>query len=170
MDILKACAYFKAGRLGKNVGIAEDLNIDTIAKLFGIKIYLFNESHKMTGSGPELFMRYKGGNLIFHTNPGRITNLPSGLNKLQEPKYKIKDILGFSNNDSCLLINDVPVFEKKYGVKLEIWQKKNLNRKPCVTKVKSGTIPVHLDEPTGILFLITDQKTYFRCNLNKLKL
>ena len=39
MDILKACAYFKAGKLTDNVGIAQDLDIDTIGKLFGIKIH-----------------------------------------------------------------------------------------------------------------------------------
>ena len=169
MDILKACAYFKAGKLTDNVGIAQDLDIDTIGKLFGIKIdYLPNEASKSTGR--ELFMRYKNGNLIFHTNPGRITNLPSGLNKLKGPKYKIKDILGFSDNESALFLRDVPDFERKYDVTLEIWEKKNLKlNKPCVKKIKSGTIRVHHDKTTDILFLITDPKTYFRCNMNKCK-
>ena len=173
MDILKACAFFKTNKLPDYVGIADeiDLDLDTIGKLFGLKIHFFDESHHVSQSdGPEIFMRYKYDKLLFHTNPAKITNLPSGLNKIKGAKFKICDIIGISDDESAMTLEDVERMENKYGVTFEIWEKKNLRlNKPVVKKIKSGNISVHHDTVTGILFLITDRKTYFRCNLNKCK-
>ena len=172
MDILKACAYFKNNNLPENVMLADDitLDLDTIGNMFGIKIHLFDESHHVSQTdGPELFLRFKNDKLIFHSNPGKITNLPSGLNKQKGAKFKTKDIVGRGNH-ACLFFKDIKAIEAKYNVSLEVWEKKNLGlNKPCVKKIKTGKIPVHRDTFTDILFLITDHKTYFRCNLNKCK-
>ena len=131
--------------------------------------HLQGSHHVSHSDGPELFMRYKNDKLLFHTNPGKISNLPSGLNKQRGAKFKVKDIVGLGD-DSCLFFKDIKAIEKKYGVSLEVWEKKNLGlNKPCVKKIKSGNISVHRDTFTDILFLITDYKTYFRCNLNKCK-
>ena len=173
MDILKACVYYKIKGLNESVAFADEVecNLDSIGKLLGIRIIFIGDSHQMSNSdGPELFMRYKNKRLIFHTNPAKITVLPSGLSKVKGAKYKIKDLIGFSNDDSAMTLTDVPRIEEKYGVTFEIWRKKNLKlHKPCVTKIKSGNIPVHCDTTTNILFLISDRKLYFRCNLNKCK-
>ena len=173
MDILKACVYYKTKGLQESVAFADevDLNLDTIGKLLGFRIIFIDDSLRISKSnGPELFMRYKNKRLIFHTNPAKISVLPAGLNKVKGAKYKIKDLIGFSNDNSAMTLTDVPRIEEKYGVNFEIWRKKNLKlHKPCVKKIKSGNIPVHCDTTTKILFLITDNKLYFRCNLNKCK-
>ena len=96
MDILKACVFAKANKLTNCVEIADeiDLDLDTIGKAFGYKIYLIDDSHKVSQSdGQEIFMRRKYGRLIFHTNPAKITNLPSGLNKMKGAKYRICDLV-----------------------------------------------------------------------------
>ena len=173
MDILKACIYYKTKRLQESVAFADeaDFDLDTIGKLLGIRIIFFGDSLQVSNNdGPELFMRFKNNRLIFHTNPAKITVLPSGLNKVKGPKYKIKDLIGFSDDELSMTLQDVPRIEEKYGISFEIWRKKNLKlHKPCVKKIKSGNIPVHCDTTTNILFLITDRKLYFRCNLNKCK-
>ena len=173
MDILKACLFANTGKLDDSVGIADEINLDldTIGNVFGYKIHLFDDSHEMSQSdGKELFMRRKYGELLFHTNPGKITNLPSGLNKIKGAKYRICDMVSFLDDESALMLKNVAQIEEKYDVTFEIWEKKNLRlNKPVVKKIKSGDISVHHDTFTGILFLITDRKTYFRCNLNKCK-
>ena len=173
MDILKACLSVKAKQINEHVGIADevDLDLDTIGKVFGYKIHLLGDSHQESQSdGKEIFMRYKYGRLLFHLNPSKITKLPSGLNKMKGAKYRICDMVRLSDDESAMMLKNVAQIEEKYDVTFEIWEKKNLRlNKPVVKKIKSGDISVHHDTFTGILFLITDRKTYFRCNMNKCK-
>lgn len=154
------------------------LFIDKIS--FDLKITLhyihFSKKYSSTINGPEIFIRKTETMFWFHSNGGRVTKLPAGVNKLVGCRHRLDDILNYINGDTQIKHNECTLniksnlqkLEKDHNVSMEIWQKKNVGpykfdiQRIRKSKKMGNLIQLHFDELTEKLFLITDPNLYFR--------
>ena len=150
----------------------DDLNkINKQAKQHSLTIYYHKDKlFKSKQYGPEIYVRYKNGNLLACSNPGRLINLPAGVNKSKGCKYKMCDIFDTSCKSSCDQRLNWKDLEVQYGVGINIWEKKNLAlNKSSVKLIRKSkfkpAIHLHYDKIFHKLFLITNIKVYFRSHM-----
>ena len=146
----------------------KDLN--RYAKKYSLTIFYHDgKLHKSRKCGPEIFVLRKDQKLLGHKNPGKLVNLPTGVNKLAGCKYKLNDILHDDCNAECHLTSDWKNSEDKYQQGINIWRKKSLGlNKHTIKNIRRSTrqpaIHLHCDEKFNKVYLITCDKLYFRGN------
>ena len=116
----------------------------------------------------------------FHSNCGRMINLPAGVNKLEGCRHRLDEILDICGVKKCKIEKcplrfdtDLTVIETNYNVSFNIWQKTKEDGKYNIVNIRRGkndktVINLHLDPIFNKLFLITDKKLYFRSFIKKL--
>ncbi len=163
--------------------------VEALAQRFQITIhFVHNDDTIKSGEyGRELFMRQNDHLFWFHSNCGRMINLPAGVNKFQGCIHRLDEILDHCKVKKCKLSicplrfdTDLKSIEKKYKVSFNIWQK---TKKTCplrsnqfeIQNIRRGKksknqINLHHDPIFNKLFLITDKTLYFRSFIRKLKI
>ena len=105
--------------------------------------------------------------MIGHANPGKLAKLPTGVNKVRGCKYKLSEILNKQFVHNCDYGSNWDEIEDKYGKGINIWQKRSTGlNKSSITILrrskKSPSIHLHCDQYFCKVFLITNDKLYFR--------
>ena len=159
--------------------------LNQLGKYFSIRILLLDGASRLISdsSGPELFCKKIKSRLFYHHNAGKIARLPSGVGKLAKVCHRLDDILNRISGTN-LRLNTCPLsrdcnftkLERDYNISLHVYTKQKLalnkfNIEQIRQGAESGTvIRLHLDAPTGKLFLISDENLYFRSFLKRLKI
>ena len=156
--------------------------IESLANRFLITIHFVNNDDTIRSCeyGRELFMRKNEHLFWFHSNCGRMINLPAGVNKLEGCRHRLDEILDICGVKKCKIEKcplrfdtDLTVIETNYNVSFNIWQKTKEDGKYNIVNIQRGendktVINLHLDPIFNKLFLITDKKLYFRSFIKKL--
>ena len=158
--------------------------VECLANNFHITIHFVYDDHTIRSReyGKELFMRKNEYLFWFHSNCGRMVNLPSGVNKLQGPCHRLDEILGQCEVKKCKITKcplryntDLDVLEKEHGVTFRIWQKTRKDKTYAIKNIRRGNnggpvINLHHDPIFNKLFLITAKSLYFRSFIRKLNI
>ena len=155
--------------------------LDDIAEHYKLDIvYLSDVSIRSRDYGRNLFIRKFDTFVRFHQNIGQLLKLPAGLNKLVGPIHDLREILKKSKirtkcTSKFCSDSDLDGLERKYNVSFQIWSKTKASATKsnfkCIRKCATlnKVIKLHLDTYSGHLFLISDEKLYFRSYLKKMK-
>ena len=167
----------KLVRQNREKSVLEQIN--RLAACFNIFIYFIHDNdgvYQSNTCGPSLYIRINKHAFVFHSNAGKITKLPNGVAKMKECYHRLDDIINASNVRSkkvCLAfctLNIHTIFypiEQKYNVGIEIWEKIGTAKKASFKKFREprselNIIKLHHDKLTNKLFLIQNEKLYFR--------
>ena len=155
--------------------------LNEIAMHYGLTIYYITEKCITTlDFGPNFFIRKYENFIRYHKNVGQLLKLPAGLSKLSGPIHDFQEILKKLNKptntfDKLCYHSDLESLEDRHKISFEIWSKSKTNNCKsdikCIRKklTKNKIVKLHLDPLTQQLFLITDNKLYFRSYLKKMK-
>ena len=206
-DIITACLLFRENNYSfsyssfvttafgdvdenrKNVLYSEFANhnvvnlIESLANRFQITIHFVNYDKTVRSReyGFELFMRRNEHLFWFHSNCGRMINLPAGVNKLNGCCHRLDEILNRCGI-KCKIVKcplrfdgDLTAIETKFNISFNIWEKTKQDGKYNIVNVRRGTsggqvIDLHRDLIFNKLFLITAKKLYFRSFIRKLNI
>ena len=176
----KKCSLF----LSENVNNTNDEFYDKLVKVFTIRLVILTGEKKLEygNRGLDFFILAKNEKFYFHSNAARVTKLPAGVGKLDNPIHRIDKIIFALNGrkfkcETCPLISkcNFDNLEKRYEIRLEIWSKSKIKDKFSFVKLrnsKKSTWPLarlHFDGTTGRYFLILDTSLYFRGSLKLLR-
>ena len=158
--------------------------IESLANRFQITIHFVNNNDTIRSReyGRELFMRKNEHLFWFHSNCGRMINLPAGVNKLEGCRHRLDEILDICGIKKCKIEKcplryntDLSVIERDHCISINIWHKTKQDGKYNIVNIRRGNnegtvINLHHDPIFNKLFLITDTKLYFRSFIKKLKI
>ena len=164
--------------------------VDLLAKRFQIKLFVkkCNDIFISGKNGPELFFYTNSYGFVFHSNPAKVLDLPTGLNCCKGPSYKYSDffsheIIGkFLKNDlyaksmdnSFIYDEQINDIEKSSKLGIEVWASTKSGIKHKFEKLRSTNCSpkkiFYLDKSFKILFHVTKPKLLFRGNMKKLSI
>ena len=170
IKLMKKCKEFKIQKL-----------LDFLSNEFNIQIHLIycNKIFRAGNKGSELFIRINPNCFIFHEHVGKIVPLPPGLGKTSRSLHKLDDMIKhkFGDEDmecnySLSLETKLEKIEEKIRSRINVW-KKTVNGKNelmrCSKEKYFKKINLHFCSVSKKLFLIIDEKLYFRGQLQQLK-
>ena len=156
--------------------------LDVLSTLFNIKLHLIYYT-KILHSGDnerELYIRINSHCFIFHEHIGKLVKLPSGLGKTTRAIHKLGDMIkhkfgtaACNMNYSLSLESKFDEIEKQLRNRIDIWKKKMNGKSQLIRRSKknySKKLNLHYDTVSQKLFLILNDKQYFRGELKHLKL
>ena len=163
----------------------KDFEIEKILKLLSDRLNIqfhliyFDRIIHAGKEGPELFIRINSHCFIFHEHVGKIVKLPPGLGKTSRAIHKLGDMLkykfGLENTDcdySLGLETNLDKIEQISCCRINLW-KKTVDGKSqlikCSKKSYVKKLNLHFCSVSQKLFLIVNDKLYFRGELQKLK-
>ena len=166
----------------KNYDSIQEL-ITLFAEHYKMGVFLIFKNQCYESGKPNVYLRIDGQSSIrMHKNLGCIVKLPSGVGKFDGPLHNLNEILKRkklrrkNKYENFSYDSNLDKIEKDLKIGINIWQKCRKNFSNCDIKViRKGKgfkkqIKLHLDVLTKRLFLIQNEKLYFRGFIKSLKL
>ena len=169
----------------ENRMLKDDEIFSKIAGKFSITLVILEPNFRKTefGKGKDFFILIKNDSFFYHDNGGRLTKLPAGVGKLENPKHRLDHIMSlcFDRKIKCRTCPlkfgcNFERLERKLGVRFEIWSKSRKNAKIEIKKIKNSNnsenlplVRLHYDPMIERYFLIRNDALYFRGFLRKFR-